>query len=246
MHRCTSLIAVVALGACGRIGIDPLVDSSNGSAIAFAAVTSTTAVNVDGVSLETQVAGTNPILFVVVATRTVSTPSQAVQSVTFGSSPLSSVITATSADGLDDFEVWVLEAPPQAVATVTVTLVGTAAGVSATAATYTGAAQSGAIDDSTSTTGTNGAVAVQLQTIAPATWMLGTCLEQGNATQMFSPAAGQIGRWANVVDMDSWESQGGADQAADAAGTTATFAWTIVPNPWLAIAVSFKSACPGC
>jgi hypothetical protein len=244
MRACLWLIA---LTACGRIGIDPLVDGTAvGNAIAFANVTSTTAIDVDGVALQQQVAGTDPILFVVVATRTVMVPSQPVQSVTFGSSTLSSVITSTSADGLDDFEVWVLEAPSPGLDSVTVTLAGTAAGVSASAVTYTGVAQSQAIDDSTSAMGSDDAIFVQLQTSAPATWVLGTCLEQGNATQMFSPEPGQNGRWSDVVDMQSWESQGGADQPASAAGTNTAFAWTIVANPWLAIAVSFKAACAGC
>ncbi|MGE5182907.1 MAG: hypothetical protein ACM31C_12625 [Acidobacteriota bacterium] len=250
--------ALILVAACGRSGFDtidaagdatPVIDVASDAAvpIQFDASTSTTAVNASTLSWPHAITGADPILFVAVSDRTnamAGTPPM-VASVTYGSAPLQRVTFTQPAGSLDNLELWVLAAPGQGTAPVTVTLMAATAGESAIAISYTGVVQTNPLDRSGATFLSNTtSIDLSWMTNAPHAWAVAAAMDQGGFAMAFSPGTAQTSRQLNVIDAQNFEIQSAADQADVAAPSNVDFHWTSTQASatWCAVGASFIPA----
>ncbi len=251
--------ALIVLAACGRSGFDaidaasdgkpPVIDVARdaGVPIQFDASTSTSAVNASTLSWQHTITGADPILFVAISDRTNAAAGipPMVASVTYGSASLQRVTFTQPTGSLDNLELWVLGAPVQGTAPVTVTLAAATAGESAIAMSYIGVTQTSPVDRSGATFLSNTtSIDLSWTTNAPHAWAVAAAMDQGGFTMAFSPATAQTSRQLNVIDAQNFEIQSAADQADVAAPSNVDFHWTSTQASatWCAVGASFIPA----
>lgn len=216
--------------------------------IAFDATSNSADTTASSLSWTHTITGINAVLFVSVAVRVLNAgPPPTVTGITYGSASLTQAVAlcpACATTGLDDLEVWVLPAPPTGANTVSVSLSGTADGVSAVATSFTGVSQASPIDATGSGSGAGFIASLIWTPVASNTWALGVALDQDSNTMVFGPStnAPQNSLWLNVGDVSDDEAQSGADQTGPGDAGADLFFWSTggLSNIWVAVGASFE------
>jgi hypothetical protein len=241
---------VLAVAGCGRIGFD----DENARAVAtFDAASSDVELSASSLTWSHTAAAGDIALVVFVGTRQ-DDGGPVVTSAHYAGIPLERIeAQCPLCGGLhnnDEYELWVLPAPPAGTATIDIELAGVAEAASAMATSYGGtagatpASHMSSFDTSTSAT-------LSWQPGASATWAVAGLMVQGGLPMQLETSSWRV-RTGPLCDDQEWQGQEVTDLLALAPGSTIDARWSVGsgdgPNcsappaaaNWIALGAAFE------